>query len=158
MSLLSDFKQFLLRGNVIDLAVGMVVGTAFTAMVKSLVSDVIMPPIGLLLGNVDFSNLFITLKEGDKLPAPYATLSAAQEAGAVTINIGLFINTVVSLIIVGFAIFMVVKAIMKLQKANEAEEAAAEPTEKLCNYCQTSIPIQAVRCPHCTSQLPENPK
>ena len=115
MSLLNDFKAFLMKGNVIDLAVGMVVGTAFTGMVKSLVDDVIMPPIGLLIGGVDFSNLFLTLKEGAKAAGPYATLAAAKDAGAVTMNIGLFINTLISLVIVGFAIFMVVKAISKLQ-------------------------------------------
>lgn len=126
MSLLNDFKAFLMKGNVIDLAVGMVVGTAFTGMVKSLVDDVIMPPIGLLIGGVDFSNLFLTLKEGAKAAGPYATLAAAKDAGAVTMNIGLFINTLISLVIVGFAIFMVVKAISKLQK----QPQPADPTTK----------------------------
>lgn len=109
MKFIEQFKAFLLRGNVIDLAVGMVVGTAFTNMVKSLVDNVIMPPIGLLIGGVDFSNLFITLRSGSKYPGPYETLGAAQAAGAVTLNIGLFINTVISLVIIGFAIFWLSK-------------------------------------------------
>ena len=149
MSLLHDFKAFLMKGNVIDLAVGMVVGTAFTGMVKSLVDDVIMPPIGLLIGGVDFSNLFLTLKEGAKAAGPYATLAAAKDAGAVTMNIGLFINTLISLVIVGFAIFMVVKAISKLQK----QPQPADPTTKECPQCCTEIPLKASRCPHCTSEL-----
>ncbi|MFD1245732.1 large conductance mechanosensitive channel protein MscL [Paralysiella testudinis] len=149
MSLLNDFKAFLMKGNVIDLAVGMVVGTAFTGMVKSLVDDVIMPPIGLLIGGVDFSNLFLTLKEGAKAAGPYATLAAAKDAGAVTMNIGLFINTLISLVIVGFAIFMVVKAISKLQK----QPQPADPTTKECPQCCTEIPLKASRCPHCTSEL-----
>lgn len=149
MSLLNDFKAFLMKGNVIDLAVGMVVGTAFTGMVKSLVDDVIMPPIGLLIGGVDFSNLFLTLKEGAKAAGPYETLAAAKAAGAVTMNIGLFINTVISLVIVGFAIFMVVKAISKLQK----QPQPADPTTKACPHCYSEIPIKASRCPHCTSAL-----
>ena len=149
MSLLNDFKAFLMKGNVIDLAVGMVVGTAFTGMVKSLVDDVIMPPIGLLIGGVDFSNLFLTLKEGAKAAGPYATLAAAKDAGAVTMNIGLFINTLISLVIVGYAIFMVVKAISKLQK----QPQPADPTTKECPQCCTEIPLKASRCPHCTSEL-----
>lgn len=149
MSLLNDFKAFLMKGNVIDLAVGMVVGTAFTGMVKSLVDDVIMPPIGLLIGGVDFSNLFLTLKEGAKAAGPYATLAAAKDAGAVTMNIGLFINTLISLVIVGFAIFMVVKAISKLQK----QPQPADPTTKEYPQCCTEIPLKASRCPHCTSEL-----
>lgn len=148
MSLFQQFKAFLLRGNVVDLAVGMVVGTAFSNMVKSLVDNLIMPPIGLLIGGVDFSNLFITLKEGTKAAEPYETLAAAQAAGAVTLNIGLFINTVISLVIVGFAIFLVVKAINRLHKTPKAE-----PTTKSCPQCCTEIPIQAKRCPHCTSEL-----
>ena len=149
MSLLNDFKAFLMKGNVIDLAVGMVVGTAFTGMVKSLVDDVIMPPIGLLIGGVDFSNLFLTLKEGAKAAGPYATLAAAKDAGAVTMNIGLFINTLISLVIVGFAIFMVVKATSKLQK----QPQPADPTTKECPQCCTEIPVKASRCPNCTSEL-----
>lgn len=130
MALRDEFKAFIMRGNVIDLAVGMVVGTAFSGIVKSLVDDVIMPPIGLILGGVDFSNLFITLKSGANAPADgYATLAAAQAAGAVTLNIGLFINTVISFLIIATAIFAVIKGIGKLQKA--APEAPAEPSEEI---------------------------
>jgi large conductance mechanosensitive channel protein len=131
MALRDEFKAFIMRGNVIDLAVGMVVGTAFSGIVKSLVDDVIMPPIGLILGGVDFSNLFITLKAGADAPANgYATLAAAQAAGAVTLNIGLFINTVISFLIIATAIFAVIKGISKLQKATP-EEAPAEPSEEI---------------------------
>lgn len=131
MALRDEFKAFIMRGNVIDLAVGMVVGTAFSGIVKSLVDDVIMPPIGLILGGVDFSNLFITLKAGADAPANgYATLAAAQAAGAVTLNIGLFINTVISFLIIATAIFAVIKSIGKLQKT-APEEAPAEPSEEI---------------------------
>lgn len=133
MSIKQEFKEFIMRGNVIDLAVGMVVGTAFSGIVKSLVDDVIMPPIGLLLGGVDFSNLFITLKDGANVPeAGYATLAAAKDAGAVTLNLGLFINTVISFLIVASAIFVVVKMINSLKKEPESvEEAPTEPTEEV---------------------------
>lgn len=133
MSVKQEFKDFILRGNVVDLAVGMVVGTAFSAIVKSLVDDVIMPPIGLLLGGVDFSNLFVTLKDGADVPeAGYATLEAAKAAGAVTLNLGVFINTVISFLIVAFAIFMVVKMINRMKKkAEAAPEAPAEPSEEV---------------------------
>ncbi len=131
MALRDEFKAFIMRGNVIDLAVGMVVGTAFSGIVKSLVDDVIMPPIGLILGGVDFSNLFFTLKSGANAPAEgYATLAAAQAAGAVTLNIGLFINTVISFLIIATAIFAVIKGINKLQKP-APEEAPAEPSEEI---------------------------
>lgn len=131
MALRDEFKAFIMRGNVIDLAVGMVVGTAFSGIVKSLVDDVIMPPIGLILGGVDFSNLFITLKAGADAPANgYATLATAQAAGAVTLNIGLFINTVISFLIIATAIFAVIKSISKLQKT-APEEAPAEPSEEI---------------------------
>lgn len=121
-----EFKEFAMRGNVVDMAVGIIIGAAFGTIVKSLVADVIMPPIGLFLGNVDFSNLFITLKEGT-IAAPYASLAAAQEAGAVTINIGSFLNTVISFIIVAFAVFMVIRGINSLKRAEE--EAPAAPPE-----------------------------
>ncbi|MDO4906360.1 large conductance mechanosensitive channel protein MscL [Neisseria sp.] len=133
MSLAQEFKEFIMRGNVIDLAVGMVIGTAFSGIVKSLVDDVIMPPIGILIGGVDFSNLFITLKDGANAPeAGYATLAAAQEAGAVTLNLGLFINTIISFLIIAAAIFVVIKLINKLKReAPAAEEAPAEPSEEV---------------------------
>lgn len=148
MSFTKDFKAFAMRGNVVDMAVGIIIGGAFGTIVKSLVDDVLMPPIGLLLGNVDFSNLFLTVKEG-AMAGPYATVAAAKEAGAVTVNYGLFINSVVSFLIVALAVFFVIRAMVRMQKP----EPAAAPTTKSCQYCQTSIPIKAVRCPHCTSEL-----
>jgi len=149
--MLQDFKAFVLRGNVIDMAVGIIVGVAFGAVVNSLVKDVIMPPIGLALGNVDFSNLFAVLKEG-ATPGPYPSLALAQQAGAVTINYGAFINTVINLLIVAAAVFfLIVRPIAKLQARKKAEAPA--PTTKECPYCSTAIPIKASRCPNCTSQL-----
>ncbi|MBN1260813.1 MAG: large conductance mechanosensitive channel protein MscL [Anaerolineae bacterium] len=141
-----EFKAFALRGNVIDLAVGVIIGGAFGKIITSLVGDVIMPPIGLLLGGVDFSNLFIDLSGQG-----YTTLAAAQEAGAATINYGIFLNTVLDFLIVAFVIFLMVRQINKLNKEEEAP--AAEPTTKECPYCFTAIPIKATRCPHCTSTL-----
>nr|WP_199064591.1 large conductance mechanosensitive channel protein MscL [Chromobacterium sp. ASV5] len=152
MSILKEFKEFAVKGNVIDLAVGVVIGGAFGSIVKSLVDDLIMPPIGLLIGNVDFSNLFIVLKEGVKQAGPYVSVAAAKQAGAVTLNIGLFINALVSFTIVAFAIFMLVKAINRL-KREEAAPAPAGPATKECRYCLSSIPEKASRCPCCTSQL-----
>ena len=133
MSIASEFKEFIMRGNVVDLAVGMVVGTAFSGIVKSLVDDVIMPPIGILIGGVDFSNLFITLKDGTPAPeAGYASLAAAKAAGAVTLNVGLFINTIISFLIIAAAIFVVVKLLNSLKKKEvPVEEAPAEPSEEV---------------------------
>lgn len=145
-----EFKKFAMRGNVVDMAVGIIIGGAFGTIVKSLVSDVIMPPVGLMLGGVDFADWFITLKEG-AAAGPYATVAAAKEAGAVTLNAGLFINSMISFIIVAFAVFLLIKGMNSLQK--EEEEAEAEPTEKDCPHCFTAIPIKATRCPHCTSEL-----
>jgi large conductance mechanosensitive channel len=142
-----EFKEFAMRGNVVDMAVGIIIGAAFGSIVKSLVADVIMPPIGLLLGGVDFSNIFITLSGGD-----YESLAEAQEAGAATINIGVFINQVISFIIVAFAVFLLIRAINNLKKKEE-EAPAPEPDSKDCPYCLSSIPIKATRCAHCTSQL-----
>ncbi len=145
-----EFKDFAMRGNVVDMAVGIIIGAAFGTIVKSLVADVIMPPIGMLLGGVDFSNLFSVLQAGD--PAgPYAALADAQAAGAVTVNYGLFINTIISFLIVAFAVFLVIRSINRMQK--EEEEAPAEPTTKECPHCLTEIAIKATRCPNCTSQL-----
>lgn len=149
--MLNDFKSFIMRGNVLDMAVGIIIGASFGSIVKSLVDDVIMPPIGLLLGNVDFSNLFIVLKEGANAAAPYATVASAKAAGAVTLNVGLFINTVISFLIVAFAVFMLIRAVGRMRRQEEAPVAA--PTTKSCTYCYTDIPLQATRCPHCTSQL-----
>lgn len=148
--MLKDFKEFAMRGNVVDMAVGIIIGAAFGTIVKSLVADVIMPPIGLLLGNVDFSNLFIVLKEG-ATAGPFATVAEAQKAGAVTINYGVFINTIISFIIVAFAVFLVIRAINKLKREEEAPPE--EPTTKECPYCLSTIAIMAKRCAHCTSEL-----
>ncbi len=149
--MLKDFKEFAMRGNVIDMAVGIVIGAAFGSIVKSLVADVIMPPIGLLLGKVDFSNLFIVLK-GGSTPGPFSSVAAANEAGAVTLNYGLFINTIISFLIIAFAIFMVIRAMNKLKRAEEAVQPE-EPTTKECEYCYSTIPIKAVRCGYCTSEV-----
>jgi large conductance mechanosensitive channel len=146
--MLKEFKAFIMRGNVLDLAVGIVIGAAFGTIVKSLVDDVIMPPIGLALGNVDFANLFLLLKPGPKGPPPYVTLADAHAAGAVTVNYGMFINNIVTFLIVAFVIFLVVRTANRLRPA----EAAALNT-KDCPYCRTPVPVGAVRCPHCTSDL-----
>jgi large conductance mechanosensitive channel len=149
--MLQDFKAFIMRGNVIDMAVGIIIGIAFGAVINSFVKDIIMPPIGLALGNVDFANLFVVLKEG-LTPGPYASLAAAQEAGAVTLNYGVFINTIVNLLIIAAAVFfLIVRPIARMQARKKAEEPA--PTTKVCPYCFTSIPIEATRCPNCTSDL-----
>jgi len=145
-----EFKAFAMRGNVLDMAVGIIIGAAFGTIVTSLVNDVIMPPIGLLLGNVDFSNIFAVLKEG-KTAGPYASVAAAKAAGAVTMNMGVFINTIINFIIVAFAIFLMIRSINQLKKKEEAPPAV--PTTKECPFCIVSIPIKATRCPHCTSQL-----
>ncbi len=146
----NEFKKFAMRGNVIDMAVGIIIGTTFGVIVKSLVSDVIMPPIGMLLGKVDFSNLFIILKEG-KIAGPYASLTSAQEAGAVTVNYGVFVNTIVNFLIVAFALFLLIRVVNKIKAQEETLPAA--PTTKDCPYCLSHIPIKATRCPHCTSKL-----
>ena len=145
-----EFKEFAMRGNVVDMAVGIIIGGAFGTIVKSLVSDVMMPPIGLLLGGVDFSDLFLTLKEG-VTAGPYATLAGAQAAGAVTISYGLFMNAVISFLIVAFAVFLLIKGLNKLQREKEAP--AAEPTTKECPRCFSTIALKATRCPNCTSDL-----
>ena len=145
-----EFKEFALRGNVVDMAVGIIIGAAFGTIVNSLVQDVIMPPIGLLLGNIDFSNLFAVLKDG-KVAGPYASVAAAKAAGAVSINIGIFINTVISFVIVAFAVFVLVRTINRLKRQGEAPPVV--PTTKECTYCLSTIPIKATRCPNCTSEL-----
>ncbi|KTB48913.1 large conductance mechanosensitive channel protein MscL [Dehalogenimonas alkenigignens] len=154
--MLKEFKTFIMRGNVVDLAVGIVIGAAFGAIVNSFVSDVLMPPIGLLLGNVDFGNLFVVLKEG-ATSAPYDSLAAAKAAGAVTINYGVFINALISFLIVAAAIFFfIVRPLNQMaakQKAKEAAAVSAAPTTKDCPYCATSIPVKAKKCPNCTSGL-----
>ena len=148
--MLKEFKEFAMRGNVVDMAVGIIIGGAFGTIVKSLVNDVIMPPIGLLMGNVDFADLFITLQQG-ATPGPYTTVAVAKEAGAVTMNYGLFANSVISFIIVAFAIFMLIRALNKLKREEEAPPP--EPTTKECAFCMSEIAIKASRCPHCTSEV-----
>ena len=151
--MLKDFKAFIMRGNVVDLAVGIVIGVAFGAIVSSFVKDVIMPPIGLALGNVDFPNLFVVLKQGT-VAGPYPSLAAAQEAGAVSINYGVFINTIVNFIILAAVVFFfVVRPITKMHARQKAAEVAPAPSTKECPFCYTSIPIKATRCPNCTSEL-----
>lgn len=149
--MLKDFKAFIMRGNVVDMAVGIIIGVAFGAIITSLVKDVIMPPIGLGLGKIDFSNLTVVLKQG-ATPGPYASLAAAQTAGAVTINYGLFLNTIVSfLVIAAVVFFFIVRPIARMQAPKVAAPAA--PTTKDCPYCATAIPVKASRCPNCTSEL-----
>ena len=143
-----EFKEFAMKGNVMDMAVGIVIGAAFGLIIASLVQDIIMPPIGLALGNLDFANIFTVLKEGN-VPGPYATPAAAKAAGAVTMNWGIFINTIINFIIIAFAIFMIVRTMNKMRR----EAPAAEPTTKECTYCFSAIPIKATRCPACTSEL-----
>jgi large conductance mechanosensitive channel len=149
--MLKEFREFAMRGNVVDMAVGIIIGAAFGTIVKSVVDDVIMPPIGLLLGNVDFSDLFITLKQGAAAAGPYATLELAKKAGAVTLNYGAFFNTIISFLIVAFSVFLLVKGMNKLKRQQEAAPAA--PTTKECPYCFSMIPIKATKCPYCTSNL-----
>ena len=155
---LGEFKKFAMRGNVIDMAVGIIIGAAFGKIVDSLVKDVIMPPLGLLLGKVDFTNMFLVMIEG-ATPAPYNSLAAAQNAGAVTWNFGLFINAVISFLIVAFAVFLLIKTINKLQEKMEKKEAKeVAVTTKTCPYCCSEIPLNATRCPHCTSELKDSAK
>jgi len=144
-----EFKEFAMRGNVVDMAVGIVIGVAFGGIVNSFVSDIIMPPVGLALGSVDFSSLFLVLKEG-KVAGPYESLAAAKTAEAVTLNYGVFFNTIISFLIITFAVFLLIRNINRMKKK---EEAPAVPTTKECPYCLSAIPLKAVRCPHCTSEL-----
>ena len=150
---LNEFKEFAIKGNVLDMAIGIIIGGAFSPIVSSLVKDIIMPPIGFILGNVDFSNLYLPLA---KIDGPLPSLEQAQAQGIVTINYGLFINTLISFLIVSFAVFLLVKAINTV-KRNDAKDAqaqeTAEPTEKECPYCFSTINIKATRCPHCTAEL-----
>jgi large conductance mechanosensitive channel len=147
--MLKDFKAFILRGNVLDLAVAVVIGAAFGAIVKSLVDDVIMPPIGLAAGHIDFSNLFVVLKEGTKAPGPYPTVAQAHDAGAVTLNYGLFINSLVTFVIIALCVFMIVRTVSKLY----AKPAPPPDNMKSCPRCTMAIPKAATRCPHCTSDV-----
>jgi large conductance mechanosensitive channel len=142
--MLKDFREFIMRGNVLDLAVAVIIGAAFGKIVTSLVNDILMPPLGLVLKNVDFTNLFVDLSGGN-----HTTLAQAKAAGAATINYGLFLNTVIDFLIVAFVIFMVIQQANRLKRA----PAPADPTTKECGFCHTQIPIKATRCPNCTSTL-----
>lgn len=148
MKIFSEFKEFAIRGNVVDMVVGIVVGASFSRIVNSLVTDVIMPPIGMVLRRIDFADLFINLSGGD-----YATLKEAQSAGAVTINYGLFLNNIVSFVIVAFCIFLVVKWINTLRRKEDVAKVSTSPSQKSCPYCFSNISVKATRCPHCTSEL-----
>jgi large conductance mechanosensitive channel len=148
---LKDFKAFILRGNVIDLAIGIIIGVAFAAIVTSLVNDVIMPPIGLALGNLNFADFMAVIKQGNP-PGPYATVAAAKAAGAVTINYGLLIVAIINfLIIAAILFFLVVRPVNRMMAPKKV--GAPAPTTKECPYCISTIPIKATRCPNCTSQL-----
>jgi large conductance mechanosensitive channel len=142
-----EFRDFAMRGNVVDMAVGIIIGAAFGIIVQSLVADVIMPPIGLLLGKVDFANLFLAIKAG-ATPGPYASLADAQKVGAVTINYGVFVNHIISFVIVALAVFLIIRQVNRLKR----DEAPA-PTTRECPYCFSAISVKATRCAHCTSEL-----
>lgn len=146
-----EFKEFAMRGNVLDMAVGIIIGGAFGTIIKSMVDDVIMPPVGLALGRVDFSNLFVVLRDGAKAAAPYASVADAKAAGAVTINYGLFINSVVSFVIVAFCVFLLIRTMNRLRREEEAPPS--KPTTRDCPFCYTAIPLKASRCPQCTSEV-----
>jgi large conductance mechanosensitive channel len=146
--MLKDFRAFIMRGNVIDLAIGVIIGIAFGAVVKSLVDDIIMPPIGLATGGIDFSNKFVVLKDGAAAAGPYVSVAAAKAAGATTLNYGVFVNNLVSFLIIGFCAFLMVRAVNKLMPA-----PAMAPKTKVCPFCAMDIPVAATRCPNCTSQL-----
>jgi large conductance mechanosensitive channel len=145
-----EFREFAMRGSVLDMAVGIIIGAAFGAIVTSLVADVLMPPIGLLLGHVDFANLYVLLTAG-QTPGPYASLAAAHQAGAVTLNYGAFINKIISFLIVAFALFLMIRSMNRMKR--KAEAPAPAPATKECPFCATAVPLKAVRCPQCTSEL-----
>ncbi len=149
--MLKEFKEFAMKGNVVDMAVGIIIGGAFGSIVTTLVSQVLMPPLGLLIGGVDFANLFLVLKEGAKAAGPYAALADATAAGAVTVNYGLFLNSVTSFLIMVFAVFLLVKAINMLRR--EEKVAPQAPSTKECPYCLTMVSLKATRCPGCTSEI-----
>jgi len=147
-----EFKEFAIKGNVIDMAVGIIIGASFGGIVKSLVDDLIMPPLGLIIGKIDFSNLYLLLHQGSKAPGPYSSLAEAKAAGAVTLNYGVFVNQIVSFTIVAFAVFLLVRFLNRLKR-----KEGIPPQTKVCEFCASSIPISAIRCPHCTSELKASP-
>jgi large conductance mechanosensitive channel len=149
-NLFDEFKDFIIKGNAMDLAIGIIIGAAFSVVVNSIVENLLMPPLGLLLGRVNFQDLFIVLRQGEQALPPNATLAMAKELGSVTFNYGQFLTDVVSFILLGLGVFLIIKAINKLK---QKPEEPTEPTEKDCPYCLKSIPIKATRCPYCTSQL-----
>lgn len=154
--MLKAFKDFITRGNVLDLAVAFVLGAAFIVIVKSLVSDILMPPIGLIFGDASLSDRFVTLQDGD-VAGPYITLAAAKEAGAVTMNYGVFIDGVIAFLIVAFVLFMIVRYVKKLQDRAKEEEVAAAPNTKDCPFCHSTVNIEATKCAFCTSELSPSP-
>lgn len=159
-SILEDFRKFAMRGNMIDLAIGFTVGAAFSTVAKSLVDDLIMPVVGLVIGNVDFEDLFILLREGTEKAPPYTTVADAQAAGAVTFNYGIFVNNVITFLVVALAMFFIIRLVNRIDDELEAEfgeepKEEGQPTEKKCPYCLSTIPFKAVRCPACTSDLRE---
>jgi large conductance mechanosensitive channel len=151
MSVVKEFREFAVKGNVVDMAVGIIIGAAFGTIVRSLVDDLILPPVGLLLGGVAFQDFFVVLREGAEAAAPYVTLEEARAAGAVTLNYGVFLSTLVSFLIVAIAVFVLVRAINRLRR--EEQVAPEAPTDRPCPYCATAISVQATRCPNCTSAL-----
>ena len=158
MSMLSEFKKFALRGSLVDMAIGFTVGAAFTSVAKSIVNDLVMPVVGLFTGGADFSDLFIVMKAGDKSPPPYETLKAAQDSGAVTLNYGVFANSVIAFLLVALVMFLIIRTVNRVEERLESEfgdDAAKpeEPSHKKCRFCRTQIPYRARRCPNCTSQL-----
>lgn len=161
MKLLEDFKKFTLRGNLIDMAIGFTVGAAFTTIARSLVDDIIMPPLGLLIGRADFSDLYAVLRAGEE-PPPYNTLAQAQAAGAVTLNYGLFINALLTFVLVAIAMFMIIRFVNRLdeeleQRFGDEKPEPDQPTSKKCPYCLETIAYKATRCGHCTSDLKAAP-
>lgn len=155
MGMAQEFKEFVSRGNVVDMAVGIIIGAAFGAISRSLVDDVLMPPIGMLLGGVDFANLFVVLRDGAAAGGPYASIAAAREAGAVVVAYGLFIQTIINFLIIAFAVFLLIKGVNRLKRQREAEQeiVPASPTTQECPFCTMTIPLKARRCPQCTSEL-----
>lgn len=150
--MLNDFKKFAVKGSVVDIAIGMILGGGITPIAKALVDDMIMPVVGLAMGRVDFRNLFVIIKEG-AVPSPYATLDAAKAAGAVTVNYGIFINTLITFVIVAFAAYLIATAVQRLRKSVEADPVPPTPSEKECPFCLSKVPLLAKKCAFCTSSL-----